>query len=118
MIRFLFLLFLTVSAKEAVSGEERATVLWNRLKNYQNFTGISDEKIENIWRTRNDAKSSNIPMAKVYATGKLPTQNPAVFEGISFNEGMNYNNGVFLILDPGYYRIDVNLRMGHRYSYN
>ena len=52
-------------------------------------------------------------MAKVYATGKLPTQNPAVFEGISFNEGMNYNNGVFLILDPGYYRIDVNLSMGY-----
>ena len=117
MIRTLFLVFLTVIAEEAVSGEERAAVLWNRLKNYQNFTGISDEKIENIWRTRNDAKSTYIPMAKVHATGKLSTGNPAVFGGISFNEGMNYNNGVFLILDPGYYRIDVNLRMGYRNLY-
>ena len=113
MIRILFLLFLTVSAKEAISGEERATVLWNRLRNYQNLTGITDEKIENIWRTRNDARSANIPMAQVYANDKLPTGNPVVFEGISFNEEMIYNNGVFLILDPGYYRIDVNLRMGY-----
>ena len=117
MIRILFLVYLTVCAEEAASGEERVTVLWNRLKNYQNFTGISDEKIENIWRTRNDAKSANVPMAKVHTTGKLSVGNPAVFGGISFNEGMNYNNGVFLILDPGYYRIDVNLRMGYRNLY-
>ena len=26
-----------------------------------------------------------------------------------FNEGMQYNNGVFLILEPGYYQVVVNL---------
>ena len=114
MIRILFLLFIAVSAKEAVWGGERETVLWNRLKNYQNFTGVSDEKIDDIWRIRSDAKSQAVPMARVYATGTLSAGNPTVFGGISFNEDMIYNNGVFLILNPGYYRIDVNLRMGYQ----
>ena len=114
MIHILLSLFFTVSAEDAgaVREEERETVLWNRLKKYQNLTEISDEKFDEIWKMRNeDTNHETVPMAQVYATGKIPTGNPAIFRGISFNEDMIYNNGVFLILDPGYYRIDVNLRI-------
>ena len=88
-------------------------MLLNRLEKYQNLSGISDEKIDEITKLRDMSTNAAIPMAQVYATGKIPTGNPAIFRGISFNEDMIYNNGVFLILDPGYYRIDVNLRLGY-----
>ena len=109
----LFLPFLAVNAEDVVLKEDRKTVLWNRLKAYQNLTGISDEKIDEILVMRHDnTRQGSISMAQVYTKDKIPASNPAVFSGISFNEGMIYNNGVFLIMEPGYYRIDVNLRMG------
>ena len=115
MIHILLLVFSTASARNTKWEDERETVLLDRLKKYQNLTEIPDEKIDQIWRMRNDnTKQGIIPMAQVYATDKIPTGNPAIFRGISFNEDMIYNNGVFLILAPGYYRIDVNLRMGYR----
>ena len=113
-MNLILFLFLAVNAEDVVWKEDRKTVLWDRLKAYQNLTGISDEKIDEIWKMRNDnTRQGNIPMAQVNTYDKIPTGNPAVFSGISFNEGMIYNNGVFLIMEPGYYRIDVNLRMGY-----
>ena len=114
LMNLILFLFLAVNAEDVVWKEDRKTVLWDRLKAYQNLTGISDEKIDEIWKMRNDyTRQGNIPMAQVNTYDKIPTGNPAVFSGISFNEGMIYNNGVFLIMEPGYYRIDVNLRMGY-----
>lgn len=48
-------------------------------------------------------------MAKVASGGVLNPGNPIIFKGVYFNEGMQYANGVFLILDPGYYRFTIYL---------
>ena len=50
-------------------------------------------------------------LAKVGNDGKtgLNAGNPINFKLVQFNEGMQYNNGVFLILQPGYYQVTVNL---------
>ena len=50
-------------------------------------------------------------MARVGNDGKtgLVAGNPINFKLVQLNEGMEYNNGVFLILKPGYYQVIVNL---------
>ena len=50
-------------------------------------------------------------MAKVASGGVLNPGNPINFKSVYFNEGMHYTNGVFLILDPGYYQITIHLTM-------
>ena len=58
-------------------------------------------------------------MAKVGNDGKtgLNAGNPINFKLVKLNEGMEYNNGVFLILQPGYYQVIVNLG-DHSGNYN
>ena len=41
---------------------------------------------------------------------ELGAGNPVNFPSTAFNEGMHYTNGVFLIFDPGYHHVIVNLR--------
>ena len=50
-------------------------------------------------------------LAKVGNDGEtgLNAGNPINFKSVKLNEGMQYNNGVFLILQPGYYQVIVNL---------
>ena len=50
-------------------------------------------------------------LAKVAADGKSQLSKASVvnFKKIVYNESMVYANGVFLILDPGYYEISLNL---------
>ena len=64
-------------------------------------------KLNNILVPRN----SRYLLAKVVNDGKagLGAGNPVDFPSIKFNEGMHYTNGVFLIFDPGYYQVTVNL---------
>ena len=42
----------------------------------------------------------------------LGPASPVNFGHVWFNEGMKYKNGVFLIRQPGYYQVGVNLTPG------
>ena len=52
--------------------------------------------------------SSQLIMAR-YGLSTVPTTilSPVIFNHRYFNLGMRYNNGIFIIDDPGYYRIDI-----------
>ena len=52
--------------------------------------------------------SSQLIMAR-YGLTTVPTTvlSPVIFNHRYFNLGMRYNNGIFIIDYPGYYRIDI-----------
>ena len=52
--------------------------------------------------------SSQLIMAR-YGLSTVPTTSPSpvIFNHRYFNLGMRYNNGIFIIDYPGYYRIDI-----------
>ena len=52
--------------------------------------------------------SSQLIMAR-YGLSTVPTTppSPVIFDHRYFNLGMRYNNGIFIIDYPGYYRIDI-----------
>ena len=52
--------------------------------------------------------SSQLIMAR-YGLSTVPTTilSPVIFNHRYFNLGMRYNNGIFIIDYPGYYRIDI-----------
>ena len=74
---------------------------------------------ETIWRNSSHnpisaPKNYRYLMAKVASGGVLNPGNPIIFKSVYFNEGMQYTNGVFLILDPGYYRVTIHLTQEDR----
>ena len=82
-----------------------------KLKDFQALAGISDEEFDLLMEKQQYGWSNNLPMAKV-GTDNLsvvPAGNPINFKSVIFNESMTYKNGVFLILDPGYYEVILNL---------
>ena len=55
------------------------------------------------------SSSSGLVLAKVSANGQQISKSYIVnFEAIPYNESMIYKNGIFLILDPGYYEVKIN----------
>merc|ERR1712131_524215 len=98
-----------------------------KLRLYQNMTGIDEATFNEIWEagitnvqnylfeaetnpqgivTRHG--SSQLIMAR-YGLSTVPTTilSPVIFNHRYFNLGMRYNNGIFIIDYPGYYRIDI-----------
>ena len=72
---------------------------------------LSDEDVEQLWNQRAQ-KSSNGFVGAVYHLGPefSKANKPIPFNVEQINNGMEYNNGVFLILKPGYYRMATNLK--------
>ena len=80
-----------------------------KLKDFQALAGISNEEFDLLMEKQQYGWSNNLPMAKVGTDDLLPAGNPINFKSVIFNESMTYKNGVFLILDPGYYEVILNL---------
>merc|ERR1712131_369675 len=89
--------------------------LESKLNQYQAITGIDDDKRNEIWNTtmknllRTDSRNSNEKvMARYGISGELSgTVSPVNLDIEYFNLGMMYQSGIFIIVDPGYYRMNV-----------
>ena len=105
----------TVLAVEAGNGPKRNETLWNKLTAYKDLTGISDEEMISIWNTfeKIQVREGNaFPKFRVSMSKPIPagTVNPVFFDNVQFNEGIEYKNGVVLIMQPGYYTFTVQAR--------
>ena len=74
-------------------------------------TKLSDADVERIWNQRARSFSNEFRGAVYHLDKEYSTLNkPIPFNIEKINNGMEYSNGVFLILEPGYYRITTNIK--------
>ena len=107
----------------------RKSDLEQKLDQYQNATGISDDKRNEIWNKtienckffhfyqsmiffsvlRSDSRNSQeLVMARYGISADLSGSVSPVHMDIEFfNLGMMYQSGIFIIMDPGYYRFTL-----------
>ena len=55
MMNSVLIILFAISAAESLPDKKEA--LWSKLVNYQNKTGLSDEKVNEIWQKSQDRKS-------------------------------------------------------------
>merc|ERR1712126_261783 len=86
-----------------------------KLDKYQAATGIDDAKKDEIWTKtiknilNPESRNSNEKVKARYgiSTDLGGTISPVILDAEFFNQGMMYQTGVFIIMDPGYYRLTV-----------
>ena len=116
--KFLFIFSATVLSAEASNGlsrNNRNETLWNKLIEYKDLTGISDDEMLSIWKKHEQIKvgeGNTFPKFRVAMSKPIPsgTVNPVFFDTLQFNEQIEYKNGVVLIMQPGYYTFTVQAR--------
>merc|ERR1712131_455661 len=113
-MNLIFYCFLAVVSSRTLEPTENSD-LESKLNQYQAATGIDDDKRNEIWNTtmknvlRTDSRNSNEKvMARYGISGELSgTVSPVNLDIEYFNLGMMYQSGIFIIMDPGYYRMNV-----------
>ena len=82
-----------------------------KLQNFQNLSGISNEDLKLIRRLA-DHSTPRYVLAKVGSDNQNPllTADIVNFKKTMFIESMVYKNGIFFIVHPGYYEVTINLQ--------
>ena len=92
--KFLFIFSATVLSAEASNGlsrNNRNETLWNKLIEYKDLTGISDDEMLSIWKKHEQIKvgeGNTFPKFRVAMSKPIPsgTVNPVFFDTLQFNE--------------------------------
>ena len=83
-----------------------------KLQNFQNLSGISNEDLKLIRRLAEHQSTPRYVLAKVGSDNQNPllTADIVNFKKTMFIESMVYKNGIFFIVHPGYYEVTINLQ--------
>ena len=124
----IFELIVTIAALPA--HDKSSGELWTKLNQYKEITGLSDESIMATWiksiGVKADVKQGiatfilvdyfqsiegKYPKFRVSTAKKISGDvNPIQYDIIDYNDEIEYNNGVVLILRPGWYTFTSNIR--------